>query len=50
MKANKYLKDISNVDFAYSDIIAASKWFKNRSEEFFDSMEDLTTKIECYER
>ena len=25
MKANKYLKDISNVDFAYSDIIAVSK-------------------------
>ena len=50
MKANKYVKDISNVDFAYSDINCRLKVrFKNRREEFFDSMEDLISKIDCLE-
>ena len=50
MKANKYVKDISNVEFAYSDINCRLKVrFKNRREEFFDSMEDLISKIDCLE-
>ena len=37
MKANKHVKDISNVNFAYSDINCRLKvQFKNRREEFFD--------------
>ena len=37
MKANKYVKDISNVDFAYADINCCLKVrFKTRREEFFD--------------
>ena len=50
MKANKYVKDISNVDFAYSDINCRLKVrFKNRREEFFNSMEDLISKTDCLE-
>ena len=50
MKANKYIKDISNVEFAYSDINCRLKVrFKNRREEFFDSMEDLISKVDCLE-
>ena len=50
MKANKYTKEISNVDFAYSDINCHPKvQFKNRRQEFFDSMEDLISKIDCSE-
>ena len=42
--------NISNVDFAYSDINFRLKVpFKNRREEFFDSMEDLISKIDCLE-
>ena len=37
MKANKYVKYISNVDFAHSDINCRLKVrFKNRREKFFD--------------
>ena len=47
MKANKYVKDISNVDFAYSDINCRLKVrFKNRRDLFFDLMEDLISKID----
>ena len=50
IKVNKHAKDISNVDFAYSDINCRLKvQFKNRKEEFFDSMEDLISKIACLE-
>ena len=50
MKANKYVKDISNVDFAYSHINCRLKVrFKNRREGFFDSMEDLISNIDCLE-
>ena len=46
LKANKYVKDISNVEFVYSDINCRLKVrFKNRGEEFFDSMEDLISKL-----
>ena len=48
MKANKYVKDISNGDFAYSDINChLNVQFKNRREGFFDSMEDLISNIYC---
>ena len=50
MKENKYVKDISIADFSYSDINCRLKVrFKNRREEFFDSMEDLISKIDCLE-
>ena len=50
MKANKYAKDFSNVDFTYSDINRRLKvQFKNRREEFFDSMEDLISKVDFSE-
>ena len=50
MKANKYIKDISNVEFAYSDTNCRLKVrFKNRVEESFDSMEDLISKVICLE-
>ena len=50
MEANKHIKDISNVEFAYSDINCRLKVrFKNRREEFFDSMEDLISKVDCLE-
>ena len=44
MKASKYVKDISNVNFAYSDINCRLKvQFKNRREE------DLISRIDCLE-
>ena len=50
MKANKYIKDISNVEFAYSDINCRLKVrFKYRKEAFFDSIEDLISKMDCLE-
>ena len=50
MKANKYVKDISSVDFEYFDInCRLIVWFENRGEEFFDAMEDLISKIDCSE-
>ena len=50
MKANKYVKNISKVDFGYCDINCHLKVrFKNRREEFFNSMEDLISKIDCLE-
>ena len=50
MKANKYVNDNSNVDFTYSATKCRVKArFKNRREEFFDSMEDLIAKINCLE-
>ena len=50
MKANKHVKDISKIDFAYCDINCRLKVrFKNRIEEFFNSMEDLISKIDCLE-
>ena len=50
MKANKYVKDISNVDFAYSDINCRLKVrFKYRRDLFFDLMEDLISKIDWLE-
>ena len=50
MKANKYIKDMSNVEFAYSDTNCRLKVrFKNRVEESFDSMEDLISKVICLE-
>ena len=50
MKANEYVKDISNADFAYFNINCRLKVrFKNRREKFFDSMEDVISKIDCLE-
>ena len=50
MKANNYIKDISNVEFAYYDINYRLKvLFKNRRKEFFDSMEDLISKVDWLE-
>ena len=50
MKANEYVKDISNADFAYFSINCRLKVrFKNRREKFFDSMEDVISKIDCLE-
>ena len=50
MEANKHIKDISNVEFAYSDINCRLEVrFKYRKEEFFDSIEDLISKIDCLE-
>ena len=50
MKANKYIKDISNVEFAYYDINYRLKvLFKNRRKELFDSMEDLISKVDWLE-
>ena len=50
MEANKHIKDISNVEFAYSDINCRLKVrFKNRREEFFDSMQDIISKVVCLE-
>ena len=50
MKAKKYLKDISNAEFPYSDINCRLKFsFKKRRLEFFNSMEDLISKVGCLE-
>ena len=50
MEANKHIKDISNAEFAYSDINCRLEVrFKYRKEEFFDSIEDLISKIDCLE-
>ena len=50
MKANKYVKDICNVEFAYSDINGPLKVrLKYRREEFLDSMKNLTSKVDCLE-
>ena len=49
MKANEYVKDISNADFAYFNINCRLKVrFKNRREKFFDSMEDVISKIDSW--
>ena len=49
MKAKKYVKDIPNVDFAYSNINCRLKvQFKNRRGEFFDSMDDLISKLTAW--
>lgn len=51
MKANKFAKDVFNVDFAYFGINCHLKVrFKIRIEEFFGLLEDLITKIDCLER
>ena len=50
MKANKFVKDVFNVDFAYFGINCRLKVrFMNRIEEFFGSVEDLIPKIDCWE-
>ena len=50
MKANKYVKDISNVEFPYSDINCRLKVrFKNSREKLFGSIQDLISKVGCLE-
>ena len=50
MKANKYVKDISNVEFPYSDINCRLKvQFKNSREKLFGSIQDLISKVGCLE-
>ena len=47
MRADKYAKNISTVEFAYSDINCCLKvQFKNTREVFFESIEDLISKID----
>ena len=50
MKANKFAKDVFNVDFEYFGINCHLKVrFKIRIEEFFGLQEDLIPKIDCLE-
>ena len=45
IKADKYVKNLSNVDFVYADINCRLKiHFSNNNESFFDSMDDLISK------
>ena len=49
IKASKYVKNLSNVDFVYADINCRLKiHFSNNNESFFDSMDDLISKTEGF--
>ena len=49
IKASKYVKNLSNVDFVYADINCRLKiHFSNNNESLFDSMEDLISKTEGF--
>ena len=49
IKARKYVKNLSNVDFVYSGINCRLKiHFSNNNESFFDSMDDLILKKEGF--
>ena len=49
IKASKYVKNLSNVDFVYADINCRLKiHFSNNNESFFDSMDDLISKMEGF--
>ena len=46
IKAIKYVKNLSNVDFVYANINCRLKiHFSNNNESFFDSMDDLISKL-----
>ena len=49
IKASKYVKNLSNVDFVYADINCRLQiYFSNNNESFFDSMDNLISKTEGF--
>ena len=48
-QTSKYVKNLSNVDFVYTDINCRLKiQFSNNNKSFFDSMDDLISKTEGF--
>ena len=48
-QTSKYVKNLSNVDFVYTDINCRLKiQFSNNNKSFFDSMDDLISKAEGF--
>ena len=48
IKARKYVNSLSNVGFLYTDINYQIIHFSNTSELFFDSIDDLISKMEDF--
>ena len=49
IKASKYVKNLSNIDFVYADIYCRlNTQFSNKNASFFDSMDDLISKTEDF--